>query len=74
MEKCRDGCIGNVSVKDTFGNSGLSSIKFSNTDPEMSLKEAQTIIQNGNGDGNFDFFCSSDKNFYYEKHSICWRM
>jgi len=74
MEKCRDGCIGNITVKDAFGNSDSSSIKFSNTDPEMSLKEAQTVIENGNADGNFDFFCSSDKNFYYEnevEHITC---
>ncbi|MEM1535657.1 MAG: transglutaminase domain-containing protein [Candidatus Pacearchaeota archaeon] len=62
LVQCVQGCIANITVKDFFNNTATTTIEFSKFYQAMTLEQAQAIVQNK----NFDFFCSTDKEYYYE--------
>ncbi len=57
-EKCRNGCVANIEVKDSFNDSASTSLIFSDFYEEISLDKATSIVNGSDEDfGDFDFYC-----------------
>ncbi|UCD21227.1 MAG: transglutaminase domain-containing protein [archaeon] len=70
LDRCRNGCSGAVKVKDIFDNADETTISFSNYYSEITLEQAQDLIESQNGQTKFDFICSSDREFYYSGENM----
>ncbi len=60
-EKCRNGCIANIEVKDSFNDTAQTSLIFSDFNEKISLEKASSIVNGTDGYfGDFDFYCAPE--------------
>jgi len=70
LKKCESGCSGNIRIVDEFGNTAETRISFSEYFPKITLKQAEEIIAAEEQKSKFDFFCKTDREFYYENETM----
>ncbi|MEM4703273.1 MAG: transglutaminase-like domain-containing protein [Candidatus Pacearchaeota archaeon] len=70
LNECKYGCVATISVKDFFKNTATATIEISKHHQQITLEQAQDIINTNLQKTKFDFFCSPDKDIYYENESV----
>lgn len=70
LEECGKECLAKFEVKDKFGNSAMTEVLISINNPRLSLQEAENITRIYKKEETIDFYCKSDKEFYYNYENI----
>ncbi|MCL6500813.1 MAG: transglutaminase-like domain-containing protein [Candidatus Pacearchaeota archaeon] len=64
--ECGTGCIATLEIRDIFGNSAITFVKFEKGATGISLVDAQRITAVYGREKEIDFYCKIGKEFYYD--------
>lgn len=70
LEECGKECLATFGVKDKFGNSATVEVLIGINNPRLSLQEAENIARLYKTEEAIDFYCKSDKEFYYDYENV----
>ncbi|MCX8193981.1 MAG: transglutaminase-like domain-containing protein [Candidatus Pacearchaeota archaeon] len=70
LEECGKECLATIEFRDKFGNSASIKILIGIDNPRISLQEAENIARLYKKEEVIDFYCKSDKEFYYNYENI----
>jgi len=70
LKECERGCIAKIAVQDYFGNTAETSILIERGKARISLRDAEKVIKSYEEFTEIDFYCKTEKEFYYEYENI----
>ena len=72
LEECELGCLAELAVEDSFGNSDGTEILIERNKPYVSLREAEEIVRaySIKRESEIDFYCKSEKEYYYDYENV----